>query len=59
MTEKEYPWTILHYNEDMNVLDDYDARTFPTFIVIDDDGLIVKYPAPRPSENVERLLMGL
>lgn len=55
--EKDYPWTTLHYDDDISLLEDYDATTFPLFILISPEGKIVSYPAPRPSEDLEAFII--
>lgn len=55
--EKDYPWMTLHYDDDISLLEEYDATTFPLFILISPEGEIVSYPAPRPSEDLETLIL--
>jgi hypothetical protein len=50
------PWQVLHYAGDLNLLEDYDASSFPHFILIDDNGRVSRCPAPSPSENIQKLL---
>jgi len=52
-------WQILHYGGDLQMLEDYDASTFPHFILIDDQGMILRSPAPSPSENIRGLFESL
>lgn len=67
---KENPtmsWTFLHIGDSRVLLQDYEVRTFPTYILIGKEGEIIKFPAPRPSsgtdrpneENLERLFYEL
>jgi len=67
---KENPtmkWTFLHIGESRILLQEYEVRTFPTYILIGKEGEIIKFPAPRPSsgtdrpneENLERLFYEL
>jgi peroxiredoxin len=49
-------WTILYYNHDMELLENYDAMAFPHFILIDDKGRIAICPAPGPSEDIRQVL---
>ncbi len=49
------PWLILHYNGNLGLLEDFDANTFPHFILINGKGQIVRCPAPSPSENIQKL----
>ncbi len=55
LNEKKYPWKNFHYNSDMDLIDDYEVKTYPLFVLIDRKGNIIKYPAPSPSQNVESL----
>jgi hypothetical protein len=55
MTRAELPWLVLHYNGNLNLLEDFDANTFPHFILINGKGQIVRCPAPSPSENIQKL----
>jgi len=54
--EKDYPWMTLHYDNDISLLEEYDATTFPLFILISPEGEIISYPAPRPSEDLETFI---
>ncbi|PKP34480.1 MAG: hypothetical protein CVU00_06520 [Bacteroidetes bacterium HGW-Bacteroidetes-17] len=67
---KENPtmnWTFLHIGESRVLLQEYEVRTFPTYILVGKEGEIIKFPAPRPSsgtdrpneENLERLFYEL
>jgi cytochrome oxidase Cu insertion factor (SCO1/SenC/PrrC family) len=37
----------------IDVLKDYDVRTYPLFVLIDKDGKIYKYPSRQPSDGLE------
>jgi peroxiredoxin len=52
----ELPWLVLQYGGNLELLEDYDATSYPYFILINDKGQIVSCPAPSPSENLEKLL---
>jgi peroxiredoxin len=54
-----YPWKLLHYNDDIELLEAYDAVTYPLYVIIGKDGNIASYPAPRPSENPDGLLLSI
>lgn len=54
--EKKYPWTSVHYGNDITLLEKYDATTFPIFLLIGPRGEIVAYPAARPSEGLPEYL---
>lgn len=52
---RDLPWTILHYEGRVDLLEAYDSNTFPQFILIDDQGNLRQIPAPSPSENLRAL----
>ena len=49
-----YNWLFLHNGNDKHLTDKYKVRTFPTYFLIDKNGLIVKAPAGRPGGSAER-----
>jgi peroxiredoxin len=51
----DLPWMILLYGGNIDLLEDYDASTFPYFLLINEKGQIVRCPAPSPSENIKKL----
>jgi len=51
----DLPWLVLHYEGNLELLEQYDANTYPHFLLISDKGLIVRCPAPSPSENIQKL----
>jgi len=55
LNEKKYPWENIHYNRDLDLIDDYEIKTYPLFVLIDRHGKIIRYPAPLPSQKVEML----
>lgn len=57
--DRNLNWQVLHYGGNLDLLDNYDAITFPQFFIIDRDGSIVLSPAPSPSENIRRLFESL
>lgn len=48
-----YTWTFLQ-NKDRELMQAYEVRTLPTYILIDQQGKILRFPAPRPGGNIER-----
>lgn len=50
------PWLVLDYGGNLELLENYDAITFPHFLLISDKGKILNCPAPSPSENIRKLL---
>lgn len=55
LSRAELPWLILHYNGNLDLLENFDAITVPHFILIGSDGQIIRCPAPSPSENIQKL----
>jgi len=53
---QKYNWHHLHFNNDYDLLDAYDIKTYPVFVFIDMQGKILSYPAPKPSENIATFL---
>ena len=49
------PWLVLQYGGNLDLLEDYDAITFPYFLLINAKGQIIRCPAPSPSENIRKL----
>lgn len=55
LARENLPWLVLHYGGNLELLENYDASTFPHFLLIDEKGQIVRCPAPSPSENIQKL----
>jgi peroxiredoxin len=51
----ELPWLVLNYQGNLELLEQYDATTYPHFVLINDKGMISRCPAPSPSENIHKL----
>ena len=56
MLRNGYTWTVLHYEGQPGVLDDYMVRGYPTAYLIDRNGLLLLSPATLPSEGFEQQL---
>ena len=56
MLRNAYTWTVLHYEGQPGVLDDYMVRGYPTAYLIDRNGLLLLSPATLPSEGFEQQL---
>jgi len=56
LKKADLPWLVLQYAGNLELLENYDATTYPHFILIDDKGQIVSCPAPGPSENIKKIL---
>ncbi len=54
--EKGYGWPFLYNGDGYDVLRAYGVKTFPLFVLINSEGKISEYPAPKPSENIESAL---
>jgi len=52
-----YHWTFAHYGNDPRVLDKYNIRNLPLYVLIDADGNIALYPAPSPGPELENAVM--
>ena len=48
-----YSWTFVHLTE-RELMQAYEVRTLPTYILIGKEGEILRFPAPRPGGNIER-----
>jgi len=49
-----YSWTFLHVGNEKNILSNYSVATFPTYILIDRNLKVIKFPAGRPGGTAER-----
>lgn len=49
-------WPVLLSGREIELLEAYDAGTFPYFVLIDSGGNILKCPAQAPSENAREML---
>ena len=58
-TEKQYEWLFLCTGMYSNLIDEYDLKTLPVFLLLDQKGNIVQYPARKPSENVSATIENL
>lgn len=52
-----FHWTFAHFGNDPAVLDSYDIRNLPLYVLIDAEGNIAAYPAPPPGDELERAVM--
>ena len=57
--ELNYNWTILDYNHNNSLLEDYKVKAFPFYVLVDKEGNILKYPANSPFENAEKIFQEL
>ena len=56
MHRNGYSWTVLHFEGQPGVLDDYMVRAYPTAYLIDRNGKLLLSPATLPSEGFEQQL---
>jgi len=49
-----YNWTFLHVGNDRKILSNYSVATYPTYILINKNLKVVKFPAGRPGGTAER-----
>ena len=59
LNKNNYPWINLHYADDNDLIENYEIKSYPLFVLINRAGNIIRYPAPLPSENIERLFITL
>lgn len=52
-----YHWTFAHYGNDPGVLDAYNIRNLPLYVLLDAEGNIAMYPAPPPGPELETAVM--
>jgi len=50
--EKDYYWDFIFNGEDYDLLFNYRIKTFPVFLLLDENGKVVEYPAYKPSEVI-------
>lgn len=51
--EKKYKWPMLYCGMNFRLLDAYQVRSFPFYLLIDRNQKIILYPAETPSNNIE------
>ncbi|NVO04389.1 MAG: TlpA family protein disulfide reductase, partial [Bacteroidetes bacterium] len=54
LEKKSFNWLFLHFNNDYDLLEKYEAKSYPLFVLIDREGKILLNQAPMPSENVKK-----
>ena len=45
-------WDFLWFNDDFNLLNQYLVKTFPKYLMLDEDGKLLYYFPPQPRENL-------
>jgi peroxiredoxin len=56
LAKNKYDWKFLFYDNQPDILKEYDIRAFPTYFLIGPDGKLIFSPAASPSENFEQKL---
>lgn len=56
MERNGYSWTVLHYEGQPGIFNDYMIRAYPSAYLIDRDGKLLLSPATLPSEGFEQQL---
>jgi len=51
-SRNSFPWADFHFNYDFKLLDDYQVRSLPGYVLIDREGNVINYPAQRPSDDL-------
>ncbi|MCF8228461.1 MAG: TlpA family protein disulfide reductase [Bacteroidales bacterium] len=59
INQKGFDWIFLYYDENYDVLEDYDVRTLPTNMLIGKYRRILKNPAWLPGESLENIIRKL
>ena len=57
--KKDFVWNFLHIGDDVELLKEYDVRSYPLFVILDKEGKIYRYPADLPSAGLEASLIQL
>jgi len=50
---KKYPWTLLWFNKDFQLLENFAVTTFPMYYFIDSDGYMYRSPAEKPELMIQ------
>lgn len=56
--EETEEFMLLKLNENILALENYQIKTFPSYVLINPDATIAMAPAPPPNENLENLIKG-
>lgn len=56
--ENNFNWTVLRLDENILLLESYEVKTYPAYILINPDATIALAPAPSPNENLEGYIRG-
>ena len=50
---KGYKWKLLNLDDDILLLEDYQIKTFPDYVIIGRNGKVGMSPAPSPDQYLE------
>ncbi|RUT79423.1 TlpA family protein disulfide reductase [Ancylomarina longa] len=53
VSKNKYSWPIIYLGNQQQLIQKYNVKAFPTYILIDPKGNIVKAPAAGPKENIQ------
>jgi peroxiredoxin len=56
LSKNSYNWTFLHFDNQPEIMKEYDIRAYPTYYLIGPDGKLLMSPAPAPREDFESYL---
>jgi peroxiredoxin len=56
LAKNNYNWVFLYFDNQPDILKEYDVRAFPTYFLIGPDGKLIFSPSVSPSENFEQKL---
>jgi thiol-disulfide isomerase/thioredoxin len=51
--ERSYEWPVLNLGKDILILEDYNIRTYPSYLIINPDNTIATAYAPLPEEGLD------
>lgn len=51
--DKDYKWKLLNLNDDILLLEEYQIKTFPDYVIIGKKGKIGMAPAPAPDQHLD------
>lgn len=58
MAENNFNWPVLSLNGNILLLESYQVKTFPAYVLLNPDATIAMAPAPPPNENLELFIKG-
>jgi peroxiredoxin len=53
LNKSNFKWTFLHYENQPDILEEYDIRAYPYYFLIGPDGKLILSPAKSPAESFE------